>query len=91
MPTNNLSQAPDHIHFEQLKALRRHIGRCIQKVRWEKGITLDSLAKELDEKLDTLDQYEIGKGTISLETLTRIAAVLDVPMSTLVRAGKNCT
>jgi transcriptional regulator with XRE-family HTH domain len=59
------------------KALK-NIGKTIRKIREERKMTLEDLAKKLEKSTGYLSKLENGKKPINLENLHKIAAALDV-------------
>ena len=71
------------------------LGNQIRKYRKEKQYTLEQLAEKLDVSTTFIGQIERAKGIPSLETLVKIANVLEVSTDSLlfgdlnVKAGNN--
>lgn len=79
---------PESIHLNQLRRLRRDIGRRIQCERHVKRMTLEELANRSKVGAGTLDQFELGFKVINLEMLAHIARVLNVPLSAFIGLEK---
>ena len=75
-------------HLQDLRHLRRQIGRNIQSERVRKRITLEELANRSSVGAKTLDLFELGYKVIDLEMITHIARILNVPVSTFIRLEK---
>ena len=54
------------------------------KLRKSKGFTQTSLAKEIGVCPNTISQYELGKRAPSIQTLKKIAEVLDCNVDDLI-------
>jgi anti-sigma regulatory factor (Ser/Thr protein kinase)/DNA-binding XRE family transcriptional regulator len=67
------------------------IGNKLKDVRSLKGMSLRQLAKRVDVSASFLSQVEQGKCQPSLETLTRIAAALEVKTEYFLRDGEKTT
>ncbi len=71
------------------------LGNQIRKYRKEKQYTLEQLAEKLDVSTTFIGQIERAKGIPSLETLVKIANVLEVSTDSLLfgdlnlKAGNN--
>ena len=59
------------------------LGRNIRKQRKEKKYTLEQLAEKLDVSTTFIGQIERAKGIPSLETLVKIANVLEISADSL--------
>ncbi|MFF3310464.1 helix-turn-helix transcriptional regulator [Streptomyces sp. NPDC002952] len=68
-----------------LRSRQRQIGHRVQAIRQQQNLTQDALylAARLDRR--TLQHLEAGTGNPTMATLLRIAYVLDVPLTDLVR------
>lgn len=65
------------------------LGRKIRKYRKQKKYTLEQLAERLDVSTTFIGQIERASGKPSLETLVRIANVLEVSTDELLFEGLN--
>ncbi len=65
------------------------LGKCIRKRRKEKNYTLEQLAEKLDVSTTFIGQIERAKGIPSLETLVKIANVLEISTDTLLFGELN--
>ncbi|HEU5048590.1 MAG TPA: helix-turn-helix transcriptional regulator [Rickettsiales bacterium] len=70
-----------------LRDLRRTIGRNITRLRTEKSMPQPELACLSNVSKRRLKQYELGKHKIDLESMCRIACILDVHVKTLLDDG----
>ncbi|WWU64686.1 helix-turn-helix transcriptional regulator [Clostridium baratii] len=61
-----------------------NIGENIKKIRIKKGISRKKLAKELNVSEPTISRYENNKREPNLETLKKIANVLECDLSRLI-------
>jgi len=59
------------------------IGNTIRKLRKEKGLTLNQLAIQIDSDVGNLSRLERGMQGYSDQTLSKIAAALNVPVAAL--------
>ncbi len=72
------------------------LGRKIRQQRKEKKYTLEQLAEKLDVSTTFIGQIERAKGIPSLETLVKIANILEISTDSLLfgdlnsRSGNNC-
>jgi len=69
------------------------LGKHIRKRRKEKNLTLEQLAEQLDVSTTFIGQIERGKGVPSLETLVKIANVLEISTDSLLfgdLSAKSC-
>ncbi|MBS5982823.1 MAG: helix-turn-helix transcriptional regulator [Clostridium butyricum] len=66
-----------------------NIGENIKKCRNEKEISQEKLAVKLDVSSRTLQSYESGRTTPTIETLIRISKILDVPLYRLIEGDGN--
>jgi transcriptional regulator with XRE-family HTH domain len=57
--------------------------RNIRRLRFRRGLTLETLAQRADINLLSLDQMENGKGEPSLAVAWRLATALEVPFAAL--------
>lgn len=65
------------------------LGRKIRKRRKEKKYTLEQLAEKLDVSTTFIGQIERAKGVPSLETLVKIANVLEISTDNLLFGDLN--
>ena len=65
------------------------LGRHIREHRKEKKLTLEQLAEKLDVSTTFIGQIERAKGIPSLETLVKIANVLEVSIDSLLFGDLN--
>jgi XRE family aerobic/anaerobic benzoate catabolism transcriptional regulator len=61
-----------------------HIGQRIRSTRLRNGQTQEGLARDADVSNGTIIRIEMGRNNPNLDTLAKIAAALDVPISELV-------
>lgn len=66
-----------------------NIGHKIKEIRMQKGITQKELAQKLKTSQQNLAQYENGKRNPKIQTLTKIADALEVPLSSLYEDNKT--
>lgn len=71
-----------------LRHLRLTIGQNINRLRVDKAMSQPELARLSNVPERRLKQYEIGKHKIELDSICRIACVLDVRVQDLV-AGSD--
>ncbi len=65
------------------------LGKHIRKLRKEKNYTLEQLAEKLDVSTTFIGQIERAKGIPSLETLVKIANVLETSVDSLLFGDLN--
>lgn len=65
------------------------LGKHIRKYRKQKNYTLEQLAEKLDVSTTFIGQIERAKGIPSLETLVKIANVLEVSTDSLLFGDLN--
>lgn len=70
---------------EAAAAAMNQVGRRIRYLRDESGWSVNELALRSALPVDALRAVETGNGDLELGELSRLAAVLGVPMSALVR------
>lgn len=63
------------------------LGRCIRKIRLERGMTLQAVAATARVSQSLISQVERGLASPSISTLRRIAGALDVPIAALFLGG----
>ncbi len=69
-----------------LRHLRFTIGQNIHRHRSQQKLPLRKLARLTGISEQLLDQYELGKDEIRLDTLLKIACALRVPVTELMQA-----
>ncbi len=65
-------------------AITSHIGSAVRARRTARGESLRSLARRADLTPAAVSAIELGKVTPSVTNAWKLAAVLDVPLSTLI-------
>lgn len=65
------------------KTTSEKLGKTIAKLRKEKGLTQEDLARKVDTARAYIAHIETGIKTPSLETMEKIAKVLKIHMSDL--------
>ena len=90
--TNPEVQSPFVLQAKGRKAMNRNcshyaIGRRIDDLRREVGLTQGELAEKADISVVHLSNIELGKKTPGLATLIRIAEALDVATDWILRAN----
>jgi transcriptional regulator with XRE-family HTH domain len=68
-----------------IRARQQAIGERIQAERLRQNLTQEALYLAADVHRGTLQALEAGRANPTFETLLRLAYVLDVPLSDLVR------
>jgi transcriptional regulator with XRE-family HTH domain len=63
-------------NVQNLRQLRKDIGRNIQQVRTSQSLTLRRFSEVTHIKMDLLDAFETGSGQISFDALHLIATFL---------------
>lgn len=64
--------------------ITEHVGNRIRMYRKHRGLTLVELAEKLNYSSSTISKYENGLISIDIETLYKIASVLDISINRLV-------
>ena len=59
------------------------IGKRIRTIRQQNGQTQEAIARAANVSNGTIIRVELGRNTPTLDTLTRIAAALNVPVGDL--------
>lgn len=65
----------------EVRELRKTIGARIHSIRMQKRETLHHLSHASGLSIEKLDQYELGKGEISMEVLIVLAHALDLKVT----------
>ncbi len=65
------------------------IGKNLQRLRKQKGLTQESLAETVGVARQTVAKWEAEESTPDLEMSGRLAAALDVTLDDLVNASEN--
>lgn len=68
-----------------IRARQQAIGERVQAERLRQNLTQEAVYLAADVNRGTLQAVEAGRANPTLETLLRLAHVLDVPLSDLVR------
>lgn len=68
-----------------------NVGARLRRLREQKGITLSELSRRSGVSLAHISEIERSRSTASLKTLEKLAAVLEVTTSSLLRAGQEDT
>lgn len=63
------------------------VGTHLRRLRTEKGLSLSDLARSSGVAKATLSALEGGRGNPTLETLSALAAALEIPMGDLITAA----
>jgi transcriptional regulator with XRE-family HTH domain len=71
----------------QLRTVRRQLGAVLHQRRQMQGVTLRRLAELTGLSADRLDRLELGKDTLDLVTVARVAVALKVELNHLL-AGR---
>ncbi|WP_437509707.1 helix-turn-helix domain-containing protein [Sorangium sp. So ce1099] len=59
-----------------------------RRLRQQRGVTQEQLAKAAEIELRTMQAIEVGRQSMSLGTLVRLANALDVPHGVLLRSAE---
>jgi len=70
-----------------MSSLRKAVAARLREARSRAGLTQEALSQKLGIESTTLSRYERGEIGISWETLERSAAVLRVPVKSLIAGG----
>ena len=66
-----------------MSEITKRVGELIRKVRKEKGFTQKELGEKLGLTEATFNRYETGRQNLTLDTLQKIADVLEVRVNIL--------
>ena len=83
--TAALRQDPHAVRGARENRLEAAIGRQVRKLRLRQGATVAELARQSELSAGMLSKIENGVTSPSLETLQRLAAALNVPVTALFR------
>ena len=74
-----------HLKLKQksMSEITKRVGELIRKVRKEKGFTQKELGEKLGLTEATFNRYETGRQNLTLDTLQKIADVLEVRVNIL--------
>jgi len=62
----------------------------IKKIRKEKGIKMDDIAKELGYKYyQSYYRIETGKRKLSIDKLVKFSKILNIPLEELIKKGEE--
>jgi transcriptional regulator with XRE-family HTH domain len=67
----------------QVRDVRQHLGNALHRRRQEQGITLSRLARLTRLSPEQIDRLELGKNTLDLTILARVAIGLEVELGCL--------
>lgn len=70
---------------KELHTIRRMVGQNIYRERQAKQISLHALARHCEISILKLDHYEIGKNSIQIEDICRIAKALNIHAYELIK------
>lgn len=76
--TNEVTEGTESIGYEASRD-------CLRRIRKERGMSQEALAKQLDVKQNTVSQWETGARNPSLPMLLRITEILECSMNDLVK------
>jgi transcriptional regulator with XRE-family HTH domain len=68
---------------------RRRIGRCIRDARMDRNLTQENVLLAIPLSRSFYQQIESGEANPTIDTLLRIARVLDMHIADLLRGGGN--
>lgn len=68
-----------------------NMGKTIKSLRQRRGMTQDDLANALFLSRQTISNYELGRTTPDIETLTRLSEILDSDLQTLIYGPEDFT
>ena len=61
-----------------MEDIKRRVGEKIREARKAKGLTQKELADKLILSVGTVNQYEVGKQNLTIETIQKVANALGV-------------
>ncbi|GAB2562648.1 helix-turn-helix domain-containing protein [Spirosoma aerophilum] len=61
-----------------MEDVKQRVGQKIREARKAKGLTQKELADKLILSVGTVNQYEVGKQNLTIETLQKVANALGV-------------
>jgi ribosome-binding protein aMBF1 (putative translation factor) len=65
------------------------VGHAVRRIRRERGLSLDALAKESGVSRSMLGQIELGQSVPTINVLWKIARAFGVPVMSLVTSEKR--
>ncbi len=68
---------------DDVPAMVAAVGTNVRRERHRQGLSVESLSKRAGVSFGLISELERGKGNPSLQTLTRLATALDLPLSIL--------
>jgi len=74
-----------------MNRIDERIGQRIKEIRRAEGLTQEALAEKVEISTRYLSRLEVGKQSGSVETLTRLAEVLEVELWELFDFGHHAT
>jgi transcriptional regulator with XRE-family HTH domain len=66
-----------------MRTVYQQVGRRVREIRKRRGLTQSTLGERAGITPDYLGRIERGRGAVTLETLSRIAAALSTPLRQL--------
>ena len=69
--------------------MEKNIGPKVKEIRKEKGYTLKTLSKKTDLSVGFLSQFERGLTSIAVDSLKKIAKILEIDISTFFKSTQN--
>ncbi|MGW8444473.1 helix-turn-helix domain-containing protein [Paenibacillus sp. S33] len=70
-----------------MQTIAEQIGAIIRTLRKEKGLTQQSLADEIDSSFSYIGRVERGESNVTIETIIKIAAALNIGFFELMSLG----
>ena len=61
-----------------MEDIKQRVGRKIREARKAKGLTQKELADKISLSVGTVNQYEVGKQNLTIETIQKVANALGV-------------
>ncbi|SFF02357.1 helix-turn-helix domain-containing protein [Spirosoma endophyticum] len=61
-----------------MEDIKRRVGEKIREARKAKGLTQKELADKISLSVGTVNQYEVGKQNLTIETIQKVANALGV-------------
>ncbi|AUD06717.1 helix-turn-helix domain-containing protein [Spirosoma pollinicola] len=61
-----------------MEDIKQRVGQKIREARKAKGLTQKELADKISLSVGTVNQYEVGKQNLTIETIQKVANALGV-------------
>ncbi|HEM8139364.1 MULTISPECIES: helix-turn-helix domain-containing protein [Providencia] len=78
-------QIKKNIIISHENEISTYCGKIIKRIRRERGMTGDELARKLNISQQQMSRYERGVNKISLSTLFNLSIILNVPLEKIIK------